>query len=150
MTNLYGPTEAAIDVSYFDCSPDRGLTTIPIGKPIANIQLHILDTGGNTQPIGVPGELHIAGEGLARAYPAVLSRSTAHPIIVLALVGLTGLGTWQVLQGMDSELLPQVHQGEFSLSFETGFFMVFVIEDNKQQINGSACYLNFIGCFNMG
>ncbi|HEX3045902.1 MAG TPA: amino acid adenylation domain-containing protein, partial [Bacillota bacterium] len=70
--NLYGPTEATVDVSYFDCStgddPSRPLGTIPIGKPIDNIQLYILDTNLKPQPIGVPGELHIAGDGLARGY----------------------------------------------------------------------------------
>ncbi|MEO8382485.1 MAG: amino acid adenylation domain-containing protein [Acidobacteriota bacterium] len=65
--NLYGPTEAAIDVTAFDCS---GLTYpfVPIGKPIDNTQIHILDRYDHLQPIGVPGELHIAGDGLARGY----------------------------------------------------------------------------------
>ncbi|MGZ5444484.1 MAG: amino acid adenylation domain-containing protein, partial [Thermoanaerobaculia bacterium] len=65
--NLYGPTEAAIDVTAFDCSR---LTTpfVPIGTPIDNIQIHILDSHNQPQPIGVPGELHIAGVGLARGY----------------------------------------------------------------------------------
>jgi surfactin family lipopeptide synthetase A len=66
--NLYGPTEAAIDVSYFDCSTGEELEIIPIGKPIDNIQLYILDKQNNLQPVGVPGELHIAGAGLARGY----------------------------------------------------------------------------------
>ncbi|MBV9495483.1 MAG: amino acid adenylation domain-containing protein, partial [Acidobacteria bacterium] len=65
--NLYGPTEAAIDVSYYDCT---ALTEsfVPIGKPIDNIQLYILDRNNHPQPIGVAGELHIAGVGLARGY----------------------------------------------------------------------------------
>ena len=66
--NLYGPTEAAIDVSYFDCSTGEEFEVIPIGKPIDNIQLYILDKQNNLQPAGVPGELHIAGAGLARGY----------------------------------------------------------------------------------
>ncbi|MCJ8271288.1 MAG: AMP-binding protein, partial [Psychrosphaera sp.] len=65
--NLYGPTEAAIDVSYWDCSGDisRG---VPIGKPIDNIQLVILDAHLNVVPKGAVGELHIGGDGLARGY----------------------------------------------------------------------------------
>ncbi|MCZ6832887.1 MAG: efflux RND transporter permease subunit [Acidobacteria bacterium] len=64
----------------------------------------------------LPGKLtDMAMQGLARVYPLVLRRSMAHPAFVLVLVGLTGLGTWQVLKGMDSELLPQVHQGEFTV-----------------------------------
>ena len=66
--NLYGPTEATVDVSYFDCSTGAELSTIPIGKPIDNIQMYILNAGNQLQPIGVPGELHIAGDGLARGY----------------------------------------------------------------------------------
>jgi len=66
--NLYGPTEAAIDVSYFDCSTGDERESIPIGKPIDNINLLVLDRNSKLQPIGVPGELHIIGEGLARGY----------------------------------------------------------------------------------
>ncbi|MGG4107578.1 amino acid adenylation domain-containing protein [Paenibacillus lautus] len=67
LINLYGPTEATVDVSYYDC-PDAGAGTIPIGKPIHNIRLYILDERMRPQPIGVSGELCIAGAGLARGY----------------------------------------------------------------------------------
>lgn len=67
--NLYGPTEAAIDVSYWDCGQvSESDTSIPIGKPIQNIQLHVLDANLQLVPDGVPGELHIGGIGLARGY----------------------------------------------------------------------------------
>ena len=66
--NLYGPTEAAIDVSYYDCPISTTETVIPIGKPIDNIRLYVLDRYGNLQPIGMPGELYIGGVGLARGY----------------------------------------------------------------------------------
>ncbi|MGC2744996.1 MAG: amino acid adenylation domain-containing protein [Candidatus Angelobacter sp.] len=65
--NLYGPTEAAIDVTAFDCSRLQ-YPFVPIGTPIDNTQIHILDQHNHLQPVGVPGELHIAGEGLARGY----------------------------------------------------------------------------------
>lgn len=68
LTNLYGPTEAAVDVSWFDCSPGLEIDSIPIGRPIDNIQLYIADNHDNLQPIGIPGELCIAGDGLARGY----------------------------------------------------------------------------------
>jgi amino acid adenylation domain-containing protein len=64
--NLYGPTEAAIDVSFKQCR--RGLTPVTIGKPIANVQLHVLDPRLQLLPIGLPGELCIAGDALARGY----------------------------------------------------------------------------------
>ncbi|QMV44167.1 non-ribosomal peptide synthetase [Cohnella cholangitidis] len=68
LINLYGPTEAAIDVTYYDCVPDDQADAIPIGKPIANIQLVIVNSHNGLQPAGIPGELCIAGVGLARGY----------------------------------------------------------------------------------
>src|ERR1019366_8835694 len=66
--NLYGPTEAAVDVSYWQCTPDTELSSVPIGKPIWNTQLYILDKHLRPVPIGVAGELHIGGVNLARGY----------------------------------------------------------------------------------
>jgi non-ribosomal peptide synthetase component F len=66
--NLYGPTEAAIDVSYWLCRTDDGTQIPPIGHPIWNTQLYILDTSLEPVPAGVVGELYIAGAGLARGY----------------------------------------------------------------------------------
>lgn len=68
--NLYGPTEAAIDVSSWHCRPDQlaGLTRVPIGRPIQNIRLYILDSAGRPVPPGMPGELFVAGVGVARGY----------------------------------------------------------------------------------
>lgn len=66
--NLYGPTEAAVDVTYWKCQPNREQTIVPIGRPIANIQIYILDSNVQPVPIGVAGELHIGGIGLARGY----------------------------------------------------------------------------------
>lgn len=66
--NLYGPTEAAIDVSYFPCEALANERSVPIGKPIQNIQLMVLDEQLNHCPLGVPGELCISGVGLAKGY----------------------------------------------------------------------------------
>ncbi|GAA3826866.1 hypothetical protein GCM10022226_54620 [Sphaerisporangium flaviroseum] len=68
--NLYGPTEAAIDVSAWVCEPEAlaGQARVPIGAPIQNIRLYVLDSRLEPVPIGVPGELHIGGAGLAYGY----------------------------------------------------------------------------------
>ncbi|CAI2797439.1 non-ribosomal peptide synthetase [Pseudomonas fluorescens group sp.] len=66
LVNLYGPTEAAIDVSVWRCSVND--TLVPIGKPIANLRLHILDDAQQPLPIGSIGELYIGGVGVARGY----------------------------------------------------------------------------------
>lgn len=67
LVNLYGPTEAAIDVTYYDCMSKTD-TQIPIGRPIDNIRILILNKDGQLSPVGVPGELYISGAGLARGY----------------------------------------------------------------------------------
>ncbi|MCY8834837.1 non-ribosomal peptide synthetase [Bacillus atrophaeus] len=67
--NLYGPTEATVEVSYYDCPMGTNdVNIVPIGRPIQNVQLLILDQNGQLQPIGVPGELCISGSCLARGY----------------------------------------------------------------------------------
>jgi amino acid adenylation domain-containing protein len=66
--NLYGPTEASIDVTAWDCSQPLIYNKIPIGKPIANTELYVLDAYMNLVPINTPGELYIGGIGLARGY----------------------------------------------------------------------------------
>ncbi|MGE8360383.1 non-ribosomal peptide synthase/polyketide synthase [Pseudomonas sp.] len=68
LINLYGPTEAAIDVSCWVCDPQSALGFVPIGKPIANLALYILDDALEPQPIGAVGQLYIGGAGLARGY----------------------------------------------------------------------------------
>ncbi len=66
--NLYGPTEATIDAAYFKCEPAFENKVIPIGKPIYNTQIYILDKFLNPVPVGVSGELIIGGVDVARGY----------------------------------------------------------------------------------
>lgn len=68
LVNLYGPTEATVDVSYYNCPPDKHLKVIPIGKPIDNIRLYVVNRNLCLNPLGIVGELCIAGYGLARGY----------------------------------------------------------------------------------
>jgi len=66
--NLYGPTEASIDVTSWKCSPGDAKNSVPIGFPVANTSIYILDTNGDPVPIGTPGELYIGGTQVALGY----------------------------------------------------------------------------------
>jgi tyrocidine synthetase-3 len=65
--NIYGPTEASIYSTYYSLEAEYS-GKVPIGKPLPNIRSYILDNAGHILPIGIPGELHIGGIGLARGY----------------------------------------------------------------------------------
>ena len=66
--NHYGPTEVTIGKSVYEVDLTRKYDRVPIGRPFANGRLYILDREGRLLPVGVPGELHIGGKGLARGY----------------------------------------------------------------------------------
>ncbi|MGC1377497.1 MAG: amino acid adenylation domain-containing protein, partial [Anaerolineales bacterium] len=68
LINLYGPTEATIDTTSYTCERKSIQRAIPIGRPIANVQIYLLDADLQPTPMGVSGELYIAGAGLARGY----------------------------------------------------------------------------------
>lgn len=66
--NVYGPTEAIIDATCWRCEKDLARSTIPIGRPIPNVRIYVLDDSMRLLPIGAAGNLHIGGMGLARGY----------------------------------------------------------------------------------
>jgi amino acid adenylation domain-containing protein len=68
--NLYGPTEAAVDVTYWACEPGDRRGLVPIGRPVANTRIHILDRELRPLPVGAPGELLIGGVQVGRGYLA--------------------------------------------------------------------------------
>lgn len=68
LDNLYGPTEAAVDVTYWRCRPETASATVPIGRPVANTRLYVMDRRQRLTPIGLPGELFIGGVQVADGY----------------------------------------------------------------------------------
>ena len=85
--NAYGPTEATITATVYQPTPNQRLQTssVPIGRPIANTQVYLLDPNLQPVPIGVPGELYIGGAGLARGYlhrqDLTAEKFIAHPFL---------------------------------------------------------------------
>jgi amino acid adenylation domain-containing protein len=65
--NTYGPTEATVCATYYRCGADSS-NGVPIGKPIRNYRVYVLDRHGNLLPVGLTGELCISGVGVARGY----------------------------------------------------------------------------------
>ncbi|HZI17115.1 MAG TPA: amino acid adenylation domain-containing protein, partial [Pyrinomonadaceae bacterium] len=68
LDNLYGPTEAAVDVTSWRCVRDEARASVPIGRPIANVQMYVLDERMEPVPAGMLGELYIGGVNVGRGY----------------------------------------------------------------------------------
>jgi amino acid adenylation domain-containing protein len=66
--NHYGPTENTVVATACDVEASPALDAPPIGRPISNVQTHVLDRHGRPVPVGVKGELYLGGAGLARGY----------------------------------------------------------------------------------
>jgi amino acid adenylation domain-containing protein len=70
ITNVYGPTECCVDSTSYEITRENieSLTSIPIGKPMPNYRVYIMNRKNKLQPVGIAGELCISGEGVARGY----------------------------------------------------------------------------------
>ncbi|NUU60572.1 non-ribosomal peptide synthetase [Paenibacillus agri] len=68
LSNLYGPAETAVVVTYWRCNPNDESTFVPIGFPVANTQMYLVDAMLNIVPKGIPGEILIGGEQVGAGY----------------------------------------------------------------------------------
>ena len=66
--NLYGPTEASVDVTFWHCTSEPHQRNVPLGRPIWNTQIYIVNPNLEVVPVGVSGEILIGGVGLGRGY----------------------------------------------------------------------------------
>jgi nonribosomal peptide synthetase DhbF len=97
--NAYGPTEATIGCAYYPCEHKRWTASPPIGRAMPHRRVYLLDRWQNPVPVGVPGEIVAAGEGLARGYlnnpELTASKFTADPFVAGDRMYHTGdLGVW--------------------------------------------------------
>lgn len=85
--NLYGPTETTIDATCHRCDGDAPVTgvSVPIGRPVANTSVHVLDAHGGLLPPGVPGEMYVGGAAVATGYlgrpDLSAERFVEHPVL---------------------------------------------------------------------
>lgn len=69
LVHMYGPTESTVYTTFYNIDHiEEGAVTIPIGKPLSNTEVYVLTQDNRLQPIGVPGELCVSGDGLAKGY----------------------------------------------------------------------------------
>ncbi|APE33201.1 non-ribosomal peptide synthetase [Nocardia mangyaensis] len=118
--NLYGPTEAAVSVTYWPAGEtDRG--SVPIGVPQWNTQVYVLDSRLSPVPVGVTGELYLAGDQLARGYVArpdlTSDRFVANPFEPGARMYRTGdLVVWRTPTA-DTHTLEYLGRTDFQVKF---------------------------------
>ncbi|BAY68263.1 non-ribosomal peptide synthetase [Anabaena sp. FACHB-709] len=130
--NLYGPTEAAIDVTYWQCQPTDNLHTVPIGRPIANTQIYLLNDYLQPVPLGIPGEIYIGGVGVARGYWKRPDLTTER------FVGGLGTGDWGLGTGeknnptLNSQLSTQ--HSALSTLYKTGDLARYLPDGNLEYL----------------
>ncbi|MBF6301929.1 amino acid adenylation domain-containing protein, partial [Nocardia amamiensis] len=119
--NLYGPTEAAVSVTYWPAD-GSDTVTVPIGRPQWNTQVFVLDARLRPVPAGVPGELYLAGDQLARGYvrqaAQTAGRFVASPFAAGARMYRTGdLVIWRGPDAERPQRLEYVGRTDFQVKF---------------------------------
>ncbi|WSG58687.1 amino acid adenylation domain-containing protein [Nocardia sp. NBC_01730] len=119
--NLYGPTEAAVSVTYWPAD-GRDERTVPIGRPQWNTQVYVLDSRLRPVPAGVPGELYLAGDQLARGYVTrpdlTADRFIASPFTAGERMYRTGdLVVWRAPAGDLAHRLEYIGRTDFQVKF---------------------------------
>ncbi|WP_139280023.1 AMP-binding protein, partial [Rhodococcoides yunnanense] len=115
--NLYGPTEAAVDVTFHEVRSDE--IVIPIGAPVWNTRVFVLDRRLAPVPVGVEGELYLAGVQLARGYVGrpdlTADRFVAHPVAEARARGERLYRTGDVVRWTSSGELDYVGRSDFQV-----------------------------------
>ncbi|MEO1792647.1 MAG: amino acid adenylation domain-containing protein, partial [Cyanobacteria bacterium J06629_19] len=102
--NLYGPSEDTTYSTYTLLSPED--TIVPIGRPIANTQTYVLDEQQNPVPVGMTGELYLAGQGVAREYWNQTALTSARFVAGLRLRSALGISKPRWLNGAEARTQP--------------------------------------------
>ncbi|WP_330184784.1 non-ribosomal peptide synthase/polyketide synthase [Nocardia sp. NBC_01503] len=117
--NLYGPTEAAVDVTFHEVT-DLDTEVVPIGAPVSNTRLYVLDSRLRPVPVGTPGELYLSGVQLARGYVA-RPGLTAERFVADPFAGPDGLSDAGELMYRTGDLVRWTAQGELVYLERTDF-----------------------------
>ena len=163
--NLYGPTEAAIDVTYWSLSNKREAPlVVPIGKPVSNTSIYILDAGNSLVPLGAIGEINIGGVQVARGYlnrPELSAEKfVSDPFRAAMKMYRTGdLGRWlhdgniEYMGRMDEQVKIRgyrIELGEIENVLQQSSIVsqsVVVAKEDKQGINRLVAYIVANGSF---
>ncbi|QLY32390.1 non-ribosomal peptide synthase/polyketide synthase [Nocardia huaxiensis] len=117
--NLYGPTEAAVDVTFHEVT-DLDTDSVPIGAPVSNTRLYVLDSRLRPVPVGTPGELYLSGVQLARGYVA-RAGLTAERFVADPFAGGAGHGRCGELMYRTGDLVAWSADGELIYLERTDF-----------------------------